>query len=205
MKNKLFVSLVIINFIMVEITNAQWYLGGIPNSNFAHLLYPGWPNDAHAVAIGDFDTPGLLPNAFFHINTNLSTLPASGIASLGEMFHSDCPQDISTYWRQLRGGVEHGVVYSLSPSDDYTGTTTGEGHHFYIQSSYRDLDGLAGDLRFNTGGPNPRMRILGVNGFTGFGDYTAFRPQNLVHLHDNINETNSTYAQWTNPTSNANF
>ena len=150
------------------------------------------------IGVGNFPSAAAILSAL-HVDGNRTA------TTTGEVVRSDCPQDISTYWRQLRGGVEHGVVYSLSPSDDYTGTTTGEGHHFYIQSSYRDLDGLAGDLRFNTGGPNPRMRILGVNGFTGFGDYTAFRPQNLVHLHDNINETNSTYAQWTNPTSNANF
>lgn len=158
-----------------------------------------------SIGIGQFAlSPIPYPLSSIHVNTNLFAFPLSYNA--GEVFRTDCPTDISEYWRMFRGStdatIEYGVIYTLSNADDYTGTTTGEGHHFYVQSSYRDADGLAGDLRFNSGGPNPRMRILGFNGYVGIGDYTLFRPQNLLHLHDNLNETGSTYAQWTNPTTN---
>lgn len=176
-----------------KISNAQWYPGGPANSNFAHLLYPGWPNDIHAVTIGDFDGASLLPKAFFHINTNLSTLPASGIASLGEVFRTDCPIDNSTYWCMLKGSIdattEYGTLYSLNASDDFTA----QDFHFYIQATFaNDIKRDYGDIRFNSGSHNalglgtPRMRILGSNGFVGIGDYTTFTPKSLLDVNGTI-------------------
>jgi hypothetical protein len=87
-----------------------------------------------SIGIGDFNGLGSpnYPLSALHINTNLFTgINAPSYASLGEVFRTDCPEDISTYWRMHRGGVEYGMLYSLSRSDDFAGTGTGEGIHFY--------------------------------------------------------------------------
>ena len=97
----------------------------------------------------------------------------------------------------------------MKPNDDFSGTSTGEGFHFYLQASYFERDSRTyGDIRFNTGVVNPatsagqpRMRITGENGYVGIGDYTTFLPQNLLQLHipsSDAGDVPNVYEQFTN-------
>ena len=162
----------------------QWQVGNA-GGQFYGRTDPA--QNIFGIGIGDFPN-GTPPLSALHINAN-APFPGNIFWQAGEVFRTDCPQDISTYWRQQRGGFEYGTIYSLNAADDFTG----QDFHFYIQASFADDSrGDYGDIRFNNGSHNalglgtPRMRILGSNGFVGIGDYTTFTPKSLLDVNGTI-------------------
>jgi hypothetical protein len=204
--------LIIFNSTIPFVSAQEWVNTTGTTNSWHQPEYNNFP-DVESIGIGDFITGGFQPRSAFEINTNLYFGPNANpsYTNLGEVFRTNCPEDMSTYWRLWRvqngNDTEYGSIYSLSRNDDYTNTQTGVGTHFYLQSSAIDDEtGAWGDIRFNTGtgGTNlannfsqPRMRILGNNGNVGVGDYDAFLPNYQLHQH--VNNDGGTFHQFTIP------
>jgi hypothetical protein len=97
-----------------------------PFDNYGQfLIYPSTGNnftqtdqtsDIESVGIGDFANAGFYPASALHINTNYFTgLPnpiSYSPASFGEVFRTDCPNDLVTYWRMFRGATLYGNIWN---------------------------------------------------------------------------------------------
>lgn len=107
------IFLVLINF---AARSQGWIETSSGGSNFTQTdpasIVTG--NVMESAGIGDFLGNTSFPTSSLHINSNW--LPVT-LYPKGEVFKSDCPNDISTYWRMLRGGVEYGRAYNLASED----------------------------------------------------------------------------------------
>lgn len=135
------------------------------------------------VGIGDFTAYGG-PKAALHVNENLLTdliLNASNYYAPGHLFRTDGPSNQPNIWEMWTG----------------TGSQASEKFSVFVPAGSNNsiLQASAGDMRFNTGGNNTRITILGNNGFVGIGSGFV-NPQNLLHLHEN--STNDIFLQITN-------
>ena len=168
MKTKIYflVGVVVCIFLVQpQVTQAQWSINPITGNAFFQPDYLTYPN-VESFGIGDFAAGGFAPNSALEINTNYIPVNPEGYLTLGEVFRTDCPTDISTYWRMLRGGVEYGRAYNLATDDG------GEIHW--------NLGAPEGELRFHAnkqavpdaGSYQERMRVSSGIGFDGEIDVT---------------------------------
>ena len=135
------------------IVKGQYQMTGPLANRFGVTTTTG-ANNVRAISVGAF-SPTNPPQSAFHINTNL--LAPSPVFTSGEVFRTNGPSTETNAWRMMTGsgnGTETFSLYTLSNSNNVT-----------IQSSQ-------GDMSFNVGGINERIRILGNNGFVGVGTST---------------------------------
>ncbi|MFB6306140.1 MAG: hypothetical protein ABEH43_03980, partial [Flavobacteriales bacterium] len=126
-------------------------------------------NWIRSVGVGNFENDNDFTNSFLHINSNHLLLPANGsISDMGEVFRTDVPGTAAPRWRMLKGGTETSMLFS--PANN---------NNFFLQATN-------GDMAFNTGGSNERMRILGNNGFTGIGTESPLSKLHVSQLDSTL-------------------
>ena len=156
------VVFIVILFIQGNWAKAQFTPVNYLNSRFGQTVANG-PNQntwIRSIGIGNFtNPPGGLPSdethAFLHVNSNYLLLPQNGsIASLGEVFRTDCPANQSTYWRMWRGFKSVGDIFSQYSLNDI------ENDNFSMQATVRDITFHTQPFDVNIIGEE-RMRIVG--------------------------------------------
>jgi len=174
-------KLVLLGFLCTPLINVAKFNSTVPNWDKwgrTDAVIPG--NNIKAIGIGNFTS---FPRAALHVNANLLTPPTNPntMFAPGDLFRTDGPSGNVNAWRMFTGSgcaaTEKFAVYVPAGSN-----------HLMLQAS-------AGDLRFNTGGTNTRMTILGTNGFVGIGNGFT-NPQNLLHIHESLN--NDVFLQISN-------
>lgn len=148
MINKISVIKYIIVFLVccANIINAQTW-NTYPSSSGNNFNQLDENNAIESVGIGDFNGNGIFPSSALHIGTNfMGYLPNNTLFSLGEVFRTTCPADISTYWRMERitgdNPVEYGMLYTLGAAEEveiFPNASSDFGIHFYMQSSFAGL------------------------------------------------------------------
>ena len=123
-------------------------------------------NNEKALAV--YNSQTLLPSSQLEVNSTTNYTPflhPNLGGDRGLVFRSVAPSGFTQQWEMYRDNtLLMGRLFNLNGTDDYT------------------LEASSGNLNFNSGGFNARMRILGSNGFTGIGDYNTFVPLSLLHL-----------------------
>ena len=134
-----------------------------------------------AIGIGQFPNGTILPSA---LTINGGLMPIT----TGEVFRTDAPGGVNTFWRLLRGGQEKGVLFNNFVNND-----------FQIQATQPTAK-----ILLNTGGPTPgtireRIRISQGLGFGGITNVTRVGisygaantpigiPRAILHLGDDFN------------------
>ncbi|MDD3860161.1 MAG: hypothetical protein PHW83_08175, partial [Bacteroidales bacterium] len=99
------VVFVVTLFLQGNLAIAQFNTQGMFGSRFGQTQAGGNQNTwIRSIGIGNFTSNNDETHAFLHVNSNYLLLPQNGsIASLGEVFRTDCPANQSTYWRMWRG------------------------------------------------------------------------------------------------------
>ena len=180
-----------------------WKLGGNPNTgpSTVNTTNNQLGTDASNNTPINFITNGIqrlyisptigLTSGFIGIgngfSTPLSLLHINGIANnTGEVFRTDCPGGVNTFWRLLRGGQEIGSLFALFNNDFRIQAT---------QPTAKILLHTAGP----TGGIRERIRIMQGFGFGGTTDVTRVGinygatntpigvPRAILHLGDDFN------------------
>ncbi|HNQ68278.1 MAG TPA: hypothetical protein PKN32_07860, partial [Bacteroidales bacterium] len=146
-----------IMLIQGNVTNAQFNTVITPGSRFGQTDANG-PNQniwIRSIGIGNFTNNGDMTHAFLHVNSNYLLLPQNGsIASLGEVFRTDCPAGQSTYWRMWRDFKTVGDIFSQFSTDII------ENDNFSMQATVRDITFHTQPFDENIIGEE-RMRIVG--------------------------------------------
>ena len=204
MKTKSTLTLVFL-FLIISFSNAQpfghWRLGGNPAAgvdgvNAANNVFGTIPNLPINIATNSINRLHInqntgLTNGFVGIGNNFSTptslLHINGIPNVtGEVFRTDCPGGVNTFWRLLRGGQEIGSLFALFNNDFRIQAT---------QPTAKILLHTAGP----TGGIRERIRIMQGFGFGGTTDVTRVGinygatntpigvPRAMLHLGDDFN------------------
>ncbi|MBI3501334.1 MAG: tail fiber domain-containing protein [Bacteroidetes bacterium] len=174
----------VIMFIALYVTvNAQVIdLQNVPGQRWGRLNpAPGF--NAWALGIGNFNSP-TSPASALHVNTNLIPTPYYGA---GEVFRTECPAGIATYWRMFQGTNPVGRIY-YDP-------TLGTFNDLTIEAAFKNENILFKTNTFS------RMiirdgAIPATDGFIGIGS-NFYLPQSLLHL-DNTLATSNNYIQFTN-------
>ncbi len=162
--------IVFISFTLLKVNYsiAQFTLSGIVANRYGETTNFPAPQNTRSIGIGNFSSGGSVPLSALHINANyLSVSPAF---AQGEVFRTDCPSGLATYWRMHRGGIQYGLFFNNN-------------------DSHLGIEATQGDLYFNTGGANQRVRILGTNGYVGIGDAFSV-PSFRVHVFGNSSNNN---------------
>lgn len=125
----------------LEFPNAGASPGGIATNN----------NNSEK-ALGVFQSKVLPPVSFLEVNTDNAHMPfpLAGL-SLSDVFSTNSG-NAASFWRMKTSGTEYGLLYNNANA------------HFGIQAT-----DAAGDIFFNAGGANERMRIFS-NGIVSIGN-----------------------------------
>ncbi len=183
---------------------AQWNWTPTPwNDRWGQTNNPAlnW-NDIKAIGVGDFTGFNSHPDAALHINTNFLT-PTAHVGLFftpGEVFRTDCPAGLNTWWRLMRNGAEVGNIFSNA-------TAGINGNNFSIQASTHDITFHTQPIISGTG--MERMRIVGVNrtlfapnavttypvteGNTGIGNAS---PLSRLQVGTDVSNTGGGYRDW---------
>jgi len=191
MKQKIIIAFVASVMLLAQqqINAQQWITMGNSQNRFAQPRNTGNQDSwIRSIGVGYFD--GGYTNSFLHVNTTNMILPHnSSIASLGEVFRTDCPSSNSTYWRMFRGGFEIARLYNLSTDYNLRIETYSKGGNILLNPAQITR-------MIITDGNSPSTQ----QGYVGIGE-NFLTPQSLLHLNDDlagIASPHSTYLQITN-------